>query len=100
MKRKEAICNLVEDYYKKYDVLHSKSLEVLQNKVLEMFLNTNLSIDEINLKLQELLFKRKSNLVMQSQKISSKKKGYLNIFVFLEICSILIMIITIYMLAI
>lgn len=100
MKRKEAICHLVEDYYKEYDILHSKSLEVLQNKALEMFLNTNLSIDEINLKLQELLFKRKSNLVMQSQKKSNKKKGYLNIFVFLEICSILIMIITIYMLAI
>lgn len=52
MKRKEEICEIIKRYYNKSS---KESLEVLESKYLDMFLNTNLSLDEIEKKIKKAL---------------------------------------------
>lgn len=52
MKRKEEICNIVKKYY---DDSNKESIEVLEGRFLDMFLNTNLSIEDIDKKIKKAL---------------------------------------------
>ena len=52
MERKEEICRIVKRYY---NDSNKESLEVLESKYLDMFLNTNLSLDEIEKKVKKAL---------------------------------------------
>lgn len=55
--RKEEIDSIVEAYYKEHEFLHQEPLSFLTKKAEDTFLNTELSIEEIKIQLQEILKK-------------------------------------------
>lgn len=98
MKRKKEIISLVEIYYKEYEVLRNLSPEIFQKAVLDMFLDTNLTIEEIEEKLKEMV-KRKGGKVLVKYKEDGK--SYLEvttsekIYLFVVLTSLIISLITI-----
>ncbi|MBP5678422.1 MAG: hypothetical protein J6X28_01160 [Bacilli bacterium] len=61
--RQKQITALVEAYYQKFDFLQYESLESFIDKALELFLDSEYSIDEINQKLQDAIVRRKKVLI-------------------------------------
>ena len=60
--RREQITSLVKTYYEKFDFIHYDPLDLLIDKSLELFLESDLSIDEVNDKLIEAVMSRKKAL--------------------------------------
>ena len=60
--RKEQIALLVRTYYEKLEFLHYEPLDLLLDKSFELFLDSDLTIDEINEKLLEAIASRKKAL--------------------------------------
>ena len=59
--RKRIITELVTAYYNKFDFLQNKRLSELIDKTLEMFLDTDLTIEEINEKLMNSILNEMRN---------------------------------------
>ena len=59
--RKRNITELVTAYYNKFDFLQNKRLSELIDKTLEMFLDTDLTIEEINEKLMNSILNEMRN---------------------------------------
>lgn len=59
--RHDEIALLVKTYYEKFDFLKYESLDELTNKALSLFLDSDLSMDEINDKLIAAVMERKKN---------------------------------------
>lgn len=76
MKRKKEIEKLVELYYNEYKVLQNKSIEILKKEIIDMFYNTNLSIDEIEEKLKEMV-KAKNGKKTDAKKKDKKEQIYI-----------------------
>ena len=57
--RTRQITLLVQTYYDKFDFLHNEPVDLLVGKALDTFLDSDLSIDEINEKLVEIVAARK-----------------------------------------
>lgn len=60
--RREQITLLVKSYYEKLEFLHYEPLALLIDKSLDLFLDTDLTIDEVNEKLLEAIASRKKAL--------------------------------------
>lgn len=60
--RREQITLLVKSYYSKLDFLHYEPLDLLVGKALDLFLESDLTIDEINEKLLDAIASRKKAL--------------------------------------
>ena len=60
--RKDQITQLVVAYYNKFDFLQNESLDVLIDKTLDRFLNSTLTIEEINNELIRIIVKRKKEI--------------------------------------
>ena len=60
--RKDQITLLVTTYYDKYDFLRYEPLSLLIDKALSIFLDSNLSIEEINTKIMDAVVSRKKAL--------------------------------------
>lgn len=60
--RRQQITLLVTSYYNKLEFLHYEPLNLLIQKALDLFLDTDLTIDEINEKLMEAIVERKREL--------------------------------------
>lgn len=60
--RKDAITTLVESYYNEYDFLHYEPLSYLIKRSLELFLDSDLSIDQINEELALAVKERKKDI--------------------------------------
>ena len=61
--RRKQITELVTSYYNQFDFLQYESLEVLINKALELFLDSDYSIEEINDKIMEAIRERQKALM-------------------------------------
>ena len=72
--RKEQIKFLVETYYEKFEFLHDESLEDLCDKAYDKFLDTDLSIEEINEKIIEIILKKKKNNKKNPSEIKDNHK--------------------------
>ena len=60
--RKDQITQLVVAYCNKFDFLQNESLDVLIDKTLDRFLNSTLTIEEINNELIRIIVKRKKEI--------------------------------------
>ena len=71
--RINSIALLVKSYYDAFDFLHKESLEVLTNKTLDRYLDTNLTIDEINNELADIIVKKQEEFKKYNDNDSIKK---------------------------
>lgn len=76
MKRKKEIVLLAETYYKDYEVLRNLSPEVFKKAILDMFLETSLTIEEIEEKIKDMV-KRKGGKV--NLKYKEDGKSYIEV---------------------
>lgn len=60
--RRDQIALIVHKYYEKFEFLRYEPLELLTEKAIEMFLDTELSIEEINEKILEAVYDRKRDI--------------------------------------
>ena len=72
--RKDEIIALVENYYHKNKFLQTKPLEVYINKAIDKYLNTDLTIEEIDRKIHELIMEMLRDEMMKPLKIEEDNK--------------------------
>ena len=90
MKRKKEIEKLAEEFYINNRCLHKTSLEIYKKQILEMYLDTPLTIEEIESKLKRSIFKKPS--------LKTKEDDYKTVMMLLTFCTFVTMLLTIYML--
>ena len=71
--RIDSITLLVKAYYDAFDFLHKESLKVLTDKALDKYLDTDLTVDEINDELANVIVKRQKELKKYNDDDSIKK---------------------------
>lgn len=83
--RKGKIVSLVENYYRQYDFLHYEPLMFLVNKALDRFLETDLSIEQIEKELEKIVLEKKEAMqqrygreeVVENHKVLYEQLGIL-----------------------
>lgn len=81
--RKKQIIFLVQLYYDKFEILHDDDLDSLIQKTLDIFFNTDLTIDEINEELMKIVLKKSDNLKKQTA-IKDIRENHNTIYTYLE----------------